>query len=322
MAEKKQNAQPPAAGQQNAVQTATAPAPASQRFTQRITANFAAAAGAAVELTKHERTLAQHLYLYLDNQFRTLDSKRQADKPPIDWNNVNLEDLALKAVSVVKSGLDTVIPNHVHAVPYLNSRTRKYDVDLRPGYTGKDFVARTTALDSIRTIRYELVYANDEFTPLKKGANRPIESYTHEIPSPFNRGEIVGGYGYIEYDDPENNQLILVTDRDFKKARAAAPGGKFWDPYPDEMKFKTIVNRVYSKIPKDPKKSNTVAALEALEPTVEDAVERLEDKAQAGMINAPVVDIDEATNYPDVDDLADVPLPFDDPAMGSEDDGK
>jgi len=310
MNDKKQNTQPPAAGQQNALQTASAPAPASQRFTQRITANFAAAAGAPVELTKHERTLAQHLFLYLDNQFRALNSKRRDGTPPIDWNNVNLEDLALKSVAIVKAGLDAAIPNHVHAVPYLNGKTKKYDVDLRPGYTGKDFVARRTALYPIKNIRYELVYKNDVFVPLKKGANRPVESYTHEIPNPFDRGEVIGGYGYVEYEDETKNQLIMVTDREFKKARAAAPGDKFWGPYTDEMKFKTVVNRVYSKIPKDPKKSDAVAAIQSLEPTVEDELEKLEDKAHAGMINAPVVDIDEIQDYPDIDDVEQIPLPF------------
>jgi recombination protein RecT len=318
MTEKKQTTQP-AAGQQNTLATQAAPAPASQRFTQRVTANFAAAAGAPVELSRHEKTLAQHLFLYLDNQFRSLDSKRRDGTPPIDWQNINLEDLALKAVSIVKAGLDAVIPNHVHAVPYLNGKSKKYDVDLRPGYTGKDFVARNTAMDPIKDIRYELVYKNDVFVPLKKGANRPVESYTHEIPNPFDRGEIVGGYGYIEYEDETKNQLIMVTDRDFKKARAAAPGGKFWDPYPDEMKFKTVVNRVYSKIPKDPKKSDAVAAIQSLEPTVEDELEKLEDKAHAGMINAPVVDIDESQQYPDIDDVEQVQLPLDEQGQPSGD---
>jgi len=65
----------------------------------------------------------------------------------------------------------------------------------------------------------EVVYSKDKFTPLKKSKGNPIESYEFEIVEPFDRGEIIGGFGYIEYDEPSKNTLVLMSKAAMNKRK-------------------------------------------------------------------------------------------------------
>ena len=39
--------------------------------------------------------------------------------------------------------------------------------------------------------------------------SHPVASYEFEITNPFDRGDIVGGFGYLEYDDPTQNLSLI-----------------------------------------------------------------------------------------------------------------
>lgn len=280
---------------------------AAVRFTNSIISNFNDYAGLPISLTPHQKTLAQHLFQYLDKQFTELEKKRtSSERPPIIWQNINLQKLALDSVNVVRSGLDAMMKNYLNGIPYLNGRTKLYDVDLRPGYEGIVFYTMNVALHPIKTMRHELVYANDKFLPLKKSEARSTETFIHEIPSPFDRGPVTGGYGYVEYEDPQYNQLIIVKPEDFKKAQSASKDGSFWQNWTDEMKYKTVVYRTCSKVPKDPNKADTVTAFDSLEPSIDDSLLRIEDNSQAALTDAPVIDI-EPIKEPDQAPFADDP---------------
>ena len=233
------------------------------RFTAEIERQFASEMGASIAWTDYERTLAQHLFLRVDSALKELEKKRDPAKNqvPMTWENVNLVKLALDGVHRVALGLDALMANHIHPIPYLNGRTKKYDVDLRIGYAGKDFCRRLLAIDPPVEVIYELVYATDVFRPIMRSAKSAVETYEFEITNPFNRGKVIGGFGYIAYAQPAKNRLVLVTERDFEKARKASGTDKFWgeQAWEPEMKYKTIVHRVADKIPLDPRKVNAAS---------------------------------------------------------------
>jgi recombination protein RecT len=261
----------------------------SQRFTAMVVREFGNVAG-TLQLSPYQQRLGQHLFLAVDAQLKTLEAKRaQKDKDglPIVWSNINMEKLAIDAVHRIELGLDALIPNMVHPIPYKNSKTGKYDLDLRVGYVGKDYYRRKMAIDPPMDIIYELVHEKDKFRPIKKTAANPVESYEFEIGDPFDRGKVIGGFGYIMYERPEKNKLILVSKADFDKSKAKAQSNEFWGNHEREMQFKTLVHRVTSKLNVDPEKIN--ASFMAVE--LDDNAAEIEANANKGAI----LDIDPTT---------------------------
>ncbi len=237
----------------------------SERFTNSVIKEFGSIAGKLV-LSPYQKRLAQHLFIKIDASLAELEKKRaekNKDATQIIWANVNMQKLAIDAVHRIELGLDALIPNHISPIPYWNTRAKKYDLDLRVGYVGKDYYRRQMALDPPDDIIYELVYENDTFRPIKKSAKSQVESYDFEISKPFDRGEVIGGFAYLVYGDPKKNKLIIVTKEDFKKSEAKAQSKDFWNGHPDQMCYKTIVNRATSKLQIDPEKVN--ASFKAVE---------------------------------------------------------
>lgn len=235
----------------------------SERFLANVEKQFAAEAGAPMAFTDYEKTLAQHLFLKIDNVLKDLETKRLAASKPYgtayEWKNVNMRKLALDSVHRVKLGLDALIPNHIHPVPYFNKREGKYDLDLRVGYVGEAYYRAQNAVDVPIDIIYELVYDTDEFFPIKKSHSNKIDTYEFNIKNPFNRGKVIGGFGYIVYEDETKNELVMVSEESFLKSRKAAQSKTFWDGHPEEMRFKTLVHRVTDKLEIDPKKVNAAS---------------------------------------------------------------
>lgn len=245
----------------------------SERFTGMVIREFTSTVGDVTKFTDEQRRLAQHLYVKIDAQLNALDAKRikdgKTDHAPIVWANINMQKLALDAMHRIELGLDALCPNHIHPIPYFNGKINKYDLDLRIGYAGKDYYRRKVALDPPKDIRYELVYSTDKFAARKKDAHNNEESYEFEIVNPFDRGDIVGGFGYLIYDDPTKNKLVLVTKKDFDRSEKAG-NREFWTKNPTEMRYKTIITRVTDKLQIDPKKvSASYAAVEEQEAIVE-----------------------------------------------------
>lgn len=250
----------------------------SERFLKSVETQFAAEAGAPMAFSDYEKTLAQHLFLKVDNILKDLETKRlNQSKPygqPYTWQNVNMRKLSLDAVHRVQLGLDALLPNHIHPVPYFNKREGKYDLDLRVGYAGKAYYRQQVAVDVPVEIIYELVYSTDNFKPLKKSFSNEIESYEFEITNPFDRGDIIGGFGYLIYDDQRKNTLIMVTEKDFEKSRKSAQSDTFWSKHPAEMRYKTLVHRVTDKLTVDPRKVNATSYAYVEEQEAEEPIRR------------------------------------------------
>jgi recombination protein RecT len=233
----------------------------SKRFTDAVIREFSAISTQKMNVTAPQRQLVQHLFVKIDASLQELEKKRLSSpegdkKSPIIWANVNMQKLALDAMYRVELGLDALIPNHLSVIPYLNGRTKKYDVDLRIGYVGKDFYRRQVAIEPPKDIRYELVHANDKLSVFMKTKSNKSESYEFEIPKPFDRGDVIGGFAYIVYDDETKNKIVLLSKKDFEKAKSCAKSNDFWTKWEEQMQYKTLVIRATDRIPVDPRKVN------------------------------------------------------------------
>ena len=273
----------------------------SARFVNAIMNEFIATAGnLPVKLDAGKKRLAQHLFIQMDAALQVLEKKRldngPKNNPPIVWANINMTRLAVDAMHRIDLGLDALIPNHISIIPYLNGRTKKYDVDLRIGYVGNDYYRRKMAVEAPVDIIYELVHENDKLVVIKKSAKNSVEAYEFEIPEPFKRGKVTGGFGYLIFKDEKKNKLILVSEDDFLKYKAESKSNTFWGKWGDEMRYKTLVHRTTSKLQIDPDKvSPAYAVVEAeemalLDEKQETPEERLAEDV-ANKANQEIIDI-------------------------------
>lgn len=273
----------------------------SERFLADVERQFLAQMGRGVQFTPFEQRLVQHVFLAVDQALKNAEARRK-NGAEFTWKTIDRQKLALDTVHRVSLGLDALIPNHLWPIFYWNNHKSLYDVDLRIGYIGRDLVVRRFAMEPPVDITYELVYETDHFKALPRSASREVEGYDFEITQPFERGKIVGGFGYIVHDDPRKNRLILVTPRDFKRAKAASKSN-FWADNDVEMHLKTIYHRVAAKIPLDPAKVNAnvlASILEEDRDVVAVAHEDVELEA-AQLANRQTIDIDPAPAPSDED---------------------
>ena len=202
---------------------------ASQRFTQRVLAEFADANQGELRITQQQEQLIRGYFLTIDKNLRDLEEKRsEKNNLPYRWENINLPQLALDAVHAARLGLDMQQKNHLFAIPYRNNKTGKYDLSMQKGYNGIRYIAEKYALEMPAAVTIELVHETDEFSIIKKSALEPVESYTFHITNPFKRGEIIGGFIYYEHDDPRKNKLILMTLEEIEKRKPKYASGEFW----------------------------------------------------------------------------------------------
>lgn len=242
---------------------------ASQRFTNVVMREFTKSTG-NIKITPHQENLIQGYFIACDNALVAAEQKRlkkaeekskwgeaAREQTPYTWNNVNIDaKLAQRVVVYAKLGLDMTLPNHLFPIPYMNGKNDKYDINFQEGYRGREIKTKKYSYYPIKNVAYELVYSNDKFTPYKRGAKHRYDTYEFEITNPFDRGNLVGGFAYIEFEDPQRNILLIMSKADIDKRKDASPsGGKgFWENWYDEMALKTVVNAACSKVTLDPEK--------------------------------------------------------------------
>jgi len=290
----------------------------SERFTNKVLHQFGGMVAGDIQVTDYQRQLIQGYFIMIDRALKTAEENRvrknenNKDKTynvnlPATWENVNLADLALDVMYYARMGLDMMQDNHLFPIPYRNKKTDKYDVTLMEGYNGIQYIAENYAIDKPRAVVIELVHSTDVFTPLKRNLRRSVESYEFEITDAFNRGGIIGGFGYVSYDDPAKNKLIVMTMEDIEKRKPPHASPEFWggktkrwengkqvdvaaDGWFEEMCQKTLKREVYSAkhMPRDPKK---VVASEQYLKMREARIAETKAQAEAN-IYANVIDID------------------------------
>lgn len=269
---------------QPAVQNEQPELPISQRFTAQVLKEFGSNVAGALQVSDYQRQLIQGYFIGIDRALKTAEENRirknennkdhkYDNNLPTTWANVNLNDLALDVVHYARMGLDMMQDNHLSPIPYKNNKTQKYDITLMPGYNGIQYIAEKYAVDKPVATTIELVYSSDTFRPIKKTKDIKIESYEFEINNAFDRGDVIGGFGYIEYSDPIKNKLIIMTMKDMEKRKPSYAAAEFWggnvkvwengkqvekqsNGWFEEMCIKTIKREVFSAkhMPRDPKK--------------------------------------------------------------------
>ncbi|HEX3026394.1 MAG TPA: recombinase RecT, partial [Clostridia bacterium] len=259
---------------------------ASEAFTQKVMAEFQGKVGGKLELPETQRNLIQGYFIGVDkaikaaeeNRLRNNKWKRDKEDLPVTWNNVNMTDLALDVMHYSKLGLDITQKNNINAIPFKNNRTNKYDIGFIPGYVGIQLTAYKYAREVPVSVTTELVYKNDTFRIIKKSAEIPYDRYIFEIDNPFDRGDIVGGFGYIEFKEPKKNRLVFMSMHDIEKRKPKYAAAEFWggdkdkwekgkkvgtehiEGWYEEMCLKTLKRFVYgeSNIERDPENIDVI----------------------------------------------------------------
>lgn len=275
MATMTENTKAIAAGEQLAV---------SEKFTNKVLKEFGGSVAGAMQVTDYQRTLIQGYFIAIDRALKAAEEERLRKNAgnsdhkydndlPVNWNTVNLNDLALDLVHYARMGLDMMQDNMLFPIPYRNNKRNWYDINLMEGYNGIRYIAEKYAVEVPTAVTVEVVYSTDGFRPVKKGRDNRVENYEFEITNPFDRGEIVGGFAYLEFTDPSKNELIIMSMKDIEKRKPAYASANFWggeatewdhgkkvkvqkEGWLYEMVRKTIIREAYSAkhLPRDPKK--------------------------------------------------------------------
>ncbi len=269
---------------------------ASERFTGMVINEFQGNVG-QLNLNEYQKQLIRNYFIGIDNALKIAEerrsySKKKANDPAIIWQNVNMNKLAVDVVQNAKLGLDMAVTNHLSVVPYLNGKTNKYDLNLMPGYEGLRYVAIKYAIYPIIDIRVELIHKNDKF---KMTSKNNVECYEFDIENPFDRGEVIGGFGYIRYQDETRNKLVVMSKAELLKRKPSTAAAEFWggekdkwengkkvgtetiEGWQEEMLYKTMVRATCKKVPLDPKKINE-SYIYVMESAENYYVENQEDK--------------------------------------------
>lgn len=309
---------------------APAPAPAAQapavqqenmseRFTKKVLAEFGSSVSGAMEVTDFQRRLIQGYFIMIDRALKNAEEERLRKNKassnhdydnnlPVTWQNVNLADLALDLVHYARMGLDMQQDAMLYPVPYKNNKANLYDITLMPGYNGIKYTAIRYALEAPVGETIELVYSTDTFVPHKKDSAHPVATYEFQINNPFDRGEIVGGFGYLEFAEPAKNELIIMPLKDILKRKPEYASANFWggkatewqtvdgkrkkvevekEGWFEEMCRKTLIREVYSAkhLPRDPQKiDDAYQFMKAREARFAEIQAQAEIDAQANII--------------------------------------
>jgi len=256
----------------------------SEKFQSFVIREFGSQVSGINEVSDYQKKLIQGYFIGIDRALKVADENRIAKNSkctqasykndlPITWNTVDLGQLALDVKHYSKMGLDMMQTNHLVAIPYKQKDGKHYSVTFIKGYNGIKYVADKYALHPHKNVITELVYKNDIFKPIKKSASNNVENYEFEIVNPFDRGECVGGFGYIVCDDPTMNKLIILDLAGILKRKPKYAAAEFWggkakgyengkqvdietDGWKDEMYKKTLERYVYGEkhIEIDPEK--------------------------------------------------------------------
>jgi recombination protein RecT len=211
---------------------------ASERFMNKVVTQFTSGVG-EVALTKFQQRLAQNYFVALDNVLKVAEQKRdsQYNNLPMVWQNVNMEKLAINVVSYARIGFDPALPNHINMIPFKNKHTGKYDIGFVEGYRGMELKAIKYGAEVPDSTTVEVVYANDRFKSVKKDRNNAVEGYDFEITNDFERGEVIGGFYYHQFNNtPEKNKLVVMNMKDILKRKPDKASVEFWGGLKDVYK--------------------------------------------------------------------------------------
>lgn len=222
-----------------------------QRFTNAVVTSYEDVAR-GIDITPKQMQLISNYYIKLDTQFKSPDSKINS------WGQVNMQDLSLTLAHMAKMNLDMQL-SHFSFMPFFNNKSGKFNLAPVISKEGYWYIAKTFSIDPPKNFVLELVYSNDRFSVSKKDLNHEFDSYIFEIKNPFDRGKIIGGFAYLEYDDKSNNRLLVMSEEEILKYRPLKYSQNFWSgENMKKMYEKTIAKQLFKRVQLDPDKINDI----------------------------------------------------------------
>lgn len=257
-----------------------------ERFTNAIVSAYSDVAK-GVGMTVEQKQLVSNYYIKLDEMFRD-------PKIDIKWNQVRIPELATTLAHMAKLGLDMSI-GQLSFMPFKKGDTGTYNLAPAISKTGYEYIAKKYGIDPPENVVVELVYETDKFSITKKDFIHDCDSYTFEVVNPFNRGKIVGGFGYLEYKDKAKNKILVMSEQEILSYRPQRYSNQFWTgENMKKMYEKTIAKQILKKVTLDPNKVNGVMdsfdriETEELNYNAATAQEEINDN----MCSGEVIDID------------------------------
>lgn len=95
-----------------------------------------------------------------------------------------------------------------------------------------------------RPVIAQLVRSKDSC--ILTGANIPP---VHDADWFGDRGQVIGGYAYVDYGDGLYSQVIRMNEDDFLQRKAKAKTQTVWVEWPDPMRLKTLVHQLRKWVP-------------------------------------------------------------------------
>lgn len=240
-----------------------------------------------IEVTDREKDI-------IKGYFMTIDLALRNSKDGYTWSMVELDKLAPRLKHYARLGLDMQIDNHLSPVPFRSGNSGKVTMNLIPGYEGRKYIAKKFAVEPYDDIIVKLVGKNDTFKPIYKDANHDFDSYIYEENNPFDKGEIVGGFAYVKYQDNTKNKLIVMSIADIKK-HMPKHGSSFWTgEWKEKMWYKTLVIEACKGISLDAEKIRDFRQdLEQIKADeLNNAASQADAEAKEKMGSGDVVDVD------------------------------
>lgn len=217
------------------------------RFTTSVVSAFTDIA--KVQVTEKQKTIIANYYVKLNEMLVSQN---------IPWQKIKMNDLALTLAHMAKLNLDMSL-GHLSFIPFNNYK--EGTVTLAPVISagGYEYIAKEYGVEKINHVTVELVYATDKFLMIKKDANHNSDSYTFEVANPFNRGNVVGGFGYLEFEDETKNKIITMSVEEILKYKPAKAKEEFWSgENAKRMYEKTIAKQLLKRVVLDPDKVNDI----------------------------------------------------------------
>jgi len=249
-----------------------------QRFTQKVLAIYAEGTTKDIAITDYQKRLISGYFEAMDVSIKKAEDRRKkAYKPdplPIQWLNINMDDVARLSVKIARLGLDSYQKNHINFIPFKDNNAGCYSMGFIKGYVGLEYEARRYALEMPADVVTELIYSNDSFRAFKKDYTNKVEAYEFIQGDIFALDrELKGGFYYYQYDDPTKNKLFTLTLAQIIKRKPKTASVEFWggekdvwkdgkktnqkeevEGWLEEMAIKTIKRAAYNGIMIDPQK--------------------------------------------------------------------
>lgn len=192
----------------------------------------------SIEPTEKEKALISGYFIAMDEQLRSVG---------VQWGELDFPKLKRVLVNKARLGLDMQMDNHLHIFSSKN-KMGKVTTFFITGYKGERHIAytfaRTQPLDDV----VELIYETDKFQPIKKSSG---DDYIFEINEPFNRGKIIGAFGYLKYDDERKNKIACMTYEELLERKPTYAKPEFWGKWEKKMLLKTMAKELYKLVELD-----------------------------------------------------------------------